>query len=257
MYFSQFPKIYYDFAQDNTSTSLQILTDITTNVRVRKEVLENITLYDEYDMMDGETPEIVAEKVYGNPELHWVIMLVNQRYDYIQDFPMSFLELEEYVNTTYGAENIYNVHHYEKDGIIVEGQANLVVPLNIVNLAKVNDFITDGAFNSINTRANARIQSIDKPSRTLNLMMDYGRFETGRIVNLNSIFTDTLGVTALTAVASFTVGTNAFSLDDGYIPITNYEYEIRRNESKRTIKLISSQLVNQFVTEYMSLVTPT
>jgi hypothetical protein len=257
MYFSQFPKIYYDFAQDNTSTSLQILTDITTNVRVRKEVLENITLYDEYDMMDGETPEIVAEKVYGNPELHWVIMLVNQRYDYIQDFPMSSLELEEYVNTTYSAENIYNVHHYEKDGIIVEGQANLVVPLNIVNIAKVNDFISDGAFNSENKRANARIQSIDKPSRTLNLMMDYGRFETGRVVNLNSIFTDTLGVTALTAVASFTVGTNAFSLDDGYIPITNYEYEIRRNESKRTIKLISSQLVNQFVTEYMSLVTPT
>lgn len=257
MYFSQFPKIYYDFAQDNTSTALQILTDITTNVRVRKEVLENITLYDEYDMMDGETPEIVAEKVYGNPELHWVIMLVNQRYDYIQDFPMSSLELEEYIKTTYGEENIYNVHHYEKDGLVVEAQANLVVPLSIATLAKVNDFVTDGAFNSSNTRANARIQSIDIPSRTLNLMMDYGRFETGRVVNINSIITDILGVTALSAVASFTVGTNAFTLDDGYLPITNYEYEIRKNESKRTIKLISSQLVNQFVTEYMSLVTPT
>jgi hypothetical protein len=257
MYFSNFPKIYYDFAQDNTSIALQILTDITTNVRVRKEVLENITLYDEYDMMDGETPEIVAEKVYGNPELHWVIMLVNQRYDYIQDFPMSSLELEQYVKSVYGEENIYNVHHYEKDGLVVEGQANLVVPLNIATLAKVNDFITDGAFNSSTTRANARIQSIDIPSRTLNLMMDYGRFETGRLININSIVTDILGTTALSPVASFTVGTNAFTLDDGYFPITNYEYEIRKNESKRTIKLISSQLINQFVNEYMSLVTPT
>ena len=97
MYFKQFPQIYYDFPQANSSdTELQILTDVTTNVRFRKQVLENVTLYDEYDMLEGETPEMVAEKVYGNPELHWVIMLANQRYDYLKDFPMSSRELELY-----------------------------------------------------------------------------------------------------------------------------------------------------------------
>jgi hypothetical protein len=251
MYFNQFPKIYYDFPQDESSTTLQILTDITTNVRVRKQVLENITLYDEYDMMEGETPEIVAEKVYGNAELHWVIMLVNQRYDYIQDFPMSSNELEQHVINVYGQDNIYSVHHYERNGIIVEGSANLVVPKTIIDQARVNDFIFDFGV------ANGRIESIDVPNRILNLLMDYGRFETGRVVNLNGIRTSTLDALAFGPIVQFTIGINAFTLDDDYVAITNYEYELRLNESKRTIKLISPQLVNQFVNEYMSLVTPT
>ena len=33
------------------------------------------------DPVDGETPEIVAEKVYGNAEYHWIIMLANDIYD--------------------------------------------------------------------------------------------------------------------------------------------------------------------------------
>jgi hypothetical protein len=250
MYFAQFPKIYYDFPQDESSTTLQILTDITTNVRVRKQVLENITLYDEYDMMDGETPEIVAEKVYGNAELHWVIMLVNQRYDYLRDFPMSSRELEEHVIELYGKENIYSTHHYERDKIIVEAIANLVVPKSIIDVAKINDFVFDFGVNS-------RIQAIDEESKTLTLVMDSGIFKTGRLVSLNGIRKTESGELKYVPVSQFVVGVNAFSLNENYSPISNYDYETRLNEKKRTIKLISPQLINQFVNEYMSLVTPT
>ena len=48
MYFKEFEKIFYDFQDRNGESILRILTDITTNVRVRKEALENITLFDEY-----------------------------------------------------------------------------------------------------------------------------------------------------------------------------------------------------------------
>jgi hypothetical protein len=115
MYFSNFQKIFYDFpTKENQENTLHILTDITANVRVRKQILENITLYDEYDILDGETPELIAEKIYGNPEYHWIIMLVNQRYDYIRDFPMSVGELYDYVVDKYGVEGKDRVHHYEK-----------------------------------------------------------------------------------------------------------------------------------------------
>ena len=91
MYFKDFPKFLYDFKYDNTDqTKMSVVRDITRNIRFRKEVLENYTLYDEYDIKDGETPEIIAEKIYGNPEYHWIIMLVNQRYDYITDFPLEY-----------------------------------------------------------------------------------------------------------------------------------------------------------------------
>ena len=65
MYFSNFPKIVYDF--DLTSgVDYKVVTDITRNVRLRKQILENISLYDYYDIAEGETPEIISEKIYQN-----------------------------------------------------------------------------------------------------------------------------------------------------------------------------------------------
>ena len=45
MYFANFPKIVYDFDL-STGTDYKIVTDITRNVRIRKQILENIALYD-------------------------------------------------------------------------------------------------------------------------------------------------------------------------------------------------------------------
>lgn len=120
MYFSNFPNIYYDFKiGSNQDTQLRVIKDITTNVRVRKKLLSQMTIFDWYDMQEGETPEIVASKVYGNPELHWVIMLANDRYDYIDDFPMTAHQLERHIDSKYGTQR-NSAHHYEKDGFIVD-----------------------------------------------------------------------------------------------------------------------------------------
>lgn len=127
MYFENFPRIYYEF-DINGVRQLKIVKDITLNVRVRKAILENVTLYDEYDIKDGETPEIISAKVYGSPLYHWVIMLCNERYDYLNDFPLSQRALEEYVADTY--ENPYGTHHYEKDGFIVESTVNGAYPVS-------------------------------------------------------------------------------------------------------------------------------
>lgn len=100
MYFKEFPQFLYDFNYgDRVKTS--IVKDITRNVRVRKEILENVTLFDEYDIIDGETPEIISEKVYGTPEYHWVIMLANGKYDYRSDFPLPEAVLQKHIATVY------------------------------------------------------------------------------------------------------------------------------------------------------------
>lgn len=120
MYFKDFPQFAYDF-EIGGKTKVLLLTDITRNVRFRKEVLSKIELYDEYDIQEGETPEIIAEKIYGNANLHWMIMLVNERFDYIADFPMSYPQLLKYIEDKYGVGNEYEVHHYENErGYIVD-----------------------------------------------------------------------------------------------------------------------------------------
>ena len=112
MYFENFPKFAYDF-DINGQRKVMIISDITRNVRFRKEVLSNIALYDEYDIKEGETPEIIAEKIYGNSEYHWIIMLANEKYDNIGDFPLTQTALTKYITDKYGAGNEYEPHHYE------------------------------------------------------------------------------------------------------------------------------------------------
>lgn len=120
MYFEKFPQFAYDF-EIGGKTKVLLLTDITRNVRFRKEVLGKIELYDEYDIQEGETPEIIAEKVYGNANYHWIIMLVNERFDYIADFPLSYPQLVKYVEDKYGVGNESLVHHFVNErGYIVD-----------------------------------------------------------------------------------------------------------------------------------------
>lgn len=107
MYFESFAKILYELED-----GFHILKDISENVRFKKEVLENILVFDLYDMKEGETPEIVSEKLYGTAQYHWVLMVLNQKYDYITDFPLPQVELEKYITQKYGDGNEGDIHHY-------------------------------------------------------------------------------------------------------------------------------------------------
>ena len=122
MYFKDFPSFLYDFKYGNT-TKTSVVVDITRNVRFRKEIFANVAFYDEYDIIDGETPEIIAEKLYGNPEYHWIIMIANGIYDYLTDFPLSEVSLEKHISDKYGS-NRYATHHYVNDeGFVVNSNS--------------------------------------------------------------------------------------------------------------------------------------
>lgn len=253
MYFSSFPKIYYDFPQDQSSSNLQILTDVTANVRVRKQILENITLYDEYDIQDGETPEIIAEKIYGDSELHWVIMLVNQRYDYLEDFPMTSYELEKLCIEKYGTDKMYNINHYTRNGLITEAIAVMKLPnfpSNVLDIIKRHDFI-QGA------NCRCRVESIDKSTKTITVLVDYGTFKSNDLVTLSGVRIDEkTGSTVFTGLVNFNIPTDGFRINENYSAITNYEYEVIENEKKRRIKLISRDLINQIIREFKDLINP-
>jgi len=99
------------YESSTTITKAIIMKDITRNIRFRRDLLANITVYDEYDIVDGETPEIIAEKIYDNAEYHWIIMLANDRYDYRKDFPLTYVDLQKYIVDKYGNQ-ANATHHY-------------------------------------------------------------------------------------------------------------------------------------------------
>ena len=130
MYFEKFPSILYDF-NINGETQVKLITDVTRNIRFRRDILANVTVFDEYDMQDGETPEIVAEAIYGNAEYHWIIMLANERFDYRSDFPLAYVELSKYITDKYGAGNEDATHHYiDANGFVVNSDALNATPVS-------------------------------------------------------------------------------------------------------------------------------
>ena len=65
MYFSNFPKGLYDIKGDSNK---KLVTDLMKRVKVRSKVLSEASLYDVYDVPNGENPEDTAYKHFGDPE---------------------------------------------------------------------------------------------------------------------------------------------------------------------------------------------
>ena len=108
MYFSLFPKGLYDLKGDGNE---KVVTDLMVRVKVRSKILDESTLYDLYDVPEGETPEITALKHFGNSQYHWVILLTNDITDRYYGWPLTTYEFENYINDKY--TNPDGVHHYE------------------------------------------------------------------------------------------------------------------------------------------------
>lgn len=112
MYFEMMPKLLISFSGE---TKFQLVTDITSRVSSSDEIRKNLFLYDYYTVKDGETPEIIADKVYNDSMLHWVILLCNDIIDPVYDWVLPQDVLLAHVIATYGEENTFTTHHFEDE----------------------------------------------------------------------------------------------------------------------------------------------
>jgi len=108
MYFDNFPTIPYD---SELTGQFKDVKNLLRRVGIRAKVRANTLLFDTYDVRNGETPESLAFKLYGDAELHWVIMLVNNITDRYHDWPMTEAQFLQFIKDKY--ENIDGTHHYE------------------------------------------------------------------------------------------------------------------------------------------------
>ena len=109
MYFDDnFPVIPYDSVGDY---KFKDVTNLLRRVALRAKVKTSTLLYDTYDVKNGETPESLADKLYGDSEYHWIIMLINDITDRYHEWPMSEAQFSQYLKDKYS--NPDAVHHYE------------------------------------------------------------------------------------------------------------------------------------------------
>ena len=145
-YFNYFPKILYD---PDGSGNVRIVTNIMKRIRVRANMKKEFTFLDPYDVQDGETPEMVADKIYGDTGLHWVVLLFNDIINPYYDWPLSNRKLESYIKKKYpgkaffitdesgGIGTFANVH-FEKNWTVLGVDGNTYDDLQNITYGQTN-----------------------------------------------------------------------------------------------------------------------
>ena len=108
-YFNEFPVIDYNLSGVNGNTKK--VTDIFRRVKVRSKIANNVALFDKLDVPEGDKPEDIAYKAYGDADYFWVVCLVNNIVNRYYDWPLDEYNFQQYVADKYS--NPDGIHHYE------------------------------------------------------------------------------------------------------------------------------------------------
>lgn len=220
-YFTQIPKTLYSLNPDRLNP--QVVTDILRRSAFLRDVTENSAVFYEYQIQDGDTPEIIADKLYRDVNRAWIVLLFNKINNPLYEFPLNNIALEKYIVNKYNQtidQAKSSIHHYELEvtrSYILNG---LVVEQN-VDTYMIND--------------------------------EQVNYTTGAITSRS------VPGTADTEI-SLSTETSAVFSDGGYVlnsykskAISNYTYELIENEKKRTIKLLDKTYVPRIEYEFKRL----
>jgi len=169
MFFEKFPLFQYTL---DDGASAQTLPDILRRIKISEELKKNNSFFDQYDIKDGETPEIVAQNWYGDSNLHWIILLSNDIIDPRFDWPMSYYNLVEFCKGKYGPANINKLHHY-------------------VNL---NEYIVNGyrSLSSLSTPNNPVTISLQASTLNTQVNLVMQNFPTGQLYPITNFMFETV-----------------------------------------------------------------
>lgn len=130
---------YLPFIEYQFDGKTVIIRDVIAQVELSRQIKSKQSLYQIYEISDGETPHDVAFKFYSNPNLNWIVLVVNDIRDPYFDWPMNSEVLLEYTKAKY--DDVNGVHHYEVDGREVQtNSSEFAVPItNIEYETSIND----------------------------------------------------------------------------------------------------------------------
>ena len=138
-YFDTLPKI---IETDNVGVS-RVFTNLMARASIIPDVLKNPLVYYSYDIQEGDTPEIVAYKYYGDSYRYWIVLFANELLDPQWSWPMDSTVFDSYMAEKYPSGNTTTtVYSYEKKLTQTDNSTNTVTINTIdVNQTEYNSII--------------------------------------------------------------------------------------------------------------------
>jgi hypothetical protein len=189
-YFRELPDIEYQSQLPTKNSSLNYIRvkNLFRRVKLRDDLQNVFTLFNRYQISEGERPDTVAERIYGSSDLDWVVLLSANIINVRNEWPLSNRDLYRFVEEKYGLDKMYEIKYYQTTEV-KNANGNLILPAG-----KVVD-------------PNFTIPDPDNPYITLNPV----------------------------------------------VGISNYDYEIDKNNQKRSIYILKPQYLQQYLNDIRSI----
>ena len=101
-YFKSIPNVAYDI-NGNAPNTFQRATNIMKRPMFKPAVVSEITDYYPYRIKDGYRPDMVSQELYGTPAYAYLILMFNDIYDPVFDWPLGLKQFDNYIVSKYGS----------------------------------------------------------------------------------------------------------------------------------------------------------
>ncbi len=135
-YFSYLPNVEYisRIPGDQRINSFIEVKNLFKRVQLSSDIFQDITNFTKYNIQGDERPDNVAYRIYDDETLDWIVLLSNNIINIQDEWPMTDIIFEKYMNRKYGVTAYDSVHHYEtkevkaSDGTTIILKKGLEVP---------------------------------------------------------------------------------------------------------------------------------
>jgi len=226
-FFKNFPEMQYKLDSGKIIT----IKDFFRKSSIEPAAQEAIVDYTFYELQEGDRPDVVATKLYGDADLHWVFFLVND-FDNYYDWYKSSKDFEQYMDKKYRGK--YFIASDSTD--IIDSS---------------NKFLLGETVTGTNSRG--VVIGVEPTYKRIHVDVEVG-FENPIVVtgsNSGNSFTPSSIVDPRDGVAYYYSGEERSNFwTNGFDTKSNWEHEFELNESKRKIKIIRPSLIGRILSQF-------
>ena len=237
-YFKNFPEMQYTLSDGKIIT----IKDFFRKSKIEQEAVTGLIDYTLYELQEGDRPDTVATRLYGQGDLHWTFYLVND-FDNYFDWFKSSLEFETYMGKKY--EGVYCIAPNSTD--LVNYSSGVSYKFLLGETVTTSD--SEGI-----------VTEVDPLHKRLGIKVLRGDFQTGVVSSAQSVkdtsnnpmsFTPTSTIDKRDGVCySYKDDIKKNQFENGYTAKSFYEEEWEKNEEKRKIKIIKPSRIGKIVSEF-------
>ena len=127
-YFRELPNLNYQSTSSDRSSSEDyvVVKNIFRRAKLRDDLKYVFTSLVDYYIRDGIRPDQVADNVYGDPELDWVVLTSANIINVRDEWPLNSYEIYNYALNKYG-KDLNEIRHYETTEV-KDSSGRLILP---------------------------------------------------------------------------------------------------------------------------------